>query len=193
MADSALVSDAPKPGDAPAPDPLAARLDRLEAPAKPGSGLELDPSRAAPAPSGPSAPGPGFVRPWADRPDPPRTGRRVGLVLIAVLVVGGVLVLTAPALLPGLRGAGSSGVRAHGPLEDALRGTTAPAPLVVLCEPDGATVKLGGKIVGTCPWAGENTWTEPIDVEVTLPGYHPWRHTVTAGAEAHLTAKLVRR
>jgi serine/threonine-protein kinase len=187
------VSDAPKPGAAPAPDPLAARLDRVEAPAPPSSGLELDTSRAAPAPSEPSVPGPGFVRPWADRPSPPRTGRRVGLILVGLLVVAGVLALTAPALIPGLGGAGPTGVRAHGLLEDALGRAAAPAPLVVLCEPDGATVKVGGKIVGTCPWAGENTWTGPVEVEVTLPGYQPWRHTVAAGAEAHLTAKLVRR
>ena len=73
-------------------------------------------------------------------------------------------------------------------------GTPAPT-LLVLSEPAGATVLVGGAEVGTTPWAGDNVWPskEPLRVEVRKVGYQPWVGITTGGQQATLEANLKKR
>jgi hypothetical protein len=72
-------------------------------------------------------------------------------------------------------------------------GTPAPT-LLVLSEPSGATVLVGGREVGVTPWAGDNVWPkEPLRVEVRKSGYRPWVGLTMGGQQATLEATLRRR
>jgi PEGA domain len=73
-------------------------------------------------------------------------------------------------------------------------GTPAPT-LLVLSEPAGATVLVGGTEVGTTPWAGDNVWPskEPLRVEVRKVGYQPWVGLTMGGQQATLEANLRKR
>ncbi len=72
-------------------------------------------------------------------------------------------------------------------------GTPAPT-LLVLSEPSGATVLVGGTEVGITPWAGDNVWPrEPLRVEVRKAGYRPWVGLTMGGQQATLEANLRRR
>ena len=67
-------------------------------------------------------------------------------------------------------------------------GTPAPS-LLVLSEPSGATVLVGGAEVGKTPWAGDNVWPKgPLRIEVRKPGYRSWETTVEGGAERTVDA-----
>jgi PEGA domain-containing protein len=70
-------------------------------------------------------------------------------------------------------------------------GTPAPT-LLVLSEPSGATVLVGGSEVGVTPWAGDNVWPskEPLRVEVRKAGYKPWVGVTMGGKQATLEATL---
>ena len=66
--------------------------------------------------------------------------------------------------------------------------------LVVLSEPSGATVLVGGTEVGVTPWAGDNVWpAEPLKIEVRKAGYRPWVGMTVGGKQATLEASLKRR
>jgi PEGA domain-containing protein len=72
-------------------------------------------------------------------------------------------------------------------------GTPAPT-LLVLSEPSGATVLIGGAEVGVTPWAGDNVWPRtPLRVEVRKAGYKPWQGVTVGGTQATLEANLRRR
>ena len=72
-------------------------------------------------------------------------------------------------------------------------GTPAPT-LLVLSEPSGATVLVGGTEVGLTPWAGDNVWPrEPLRVEVRKAGYKPWQGVTLGGTQATLEATLHRK
>jgi serine/threonine-protein kinase len=73
-------------------------------------------------------------------------------------------------------------------------GTPAPT-LLVLSEPSGATVLVGGTEVGVTPWAGDNVWPskEPLRVEVRKAGYKPWVGLTMGGQQATLEATLKKR
>ena len=72
-------------------------------------------------------------------------------------------------------------------------GTPAPT-LLVLSEPAGATVLVGGTEVGITPWAGDNVWSkEPLRVEVRKVGYKPWIGLTMGGQQATLEATLKKR
>jgi serine/threonine-protein kinase len=70
-------------------------------------------------------------------------------------------------------------------------GTPAPT-LLVLSEPSGATVLVGGTEVGVTPWAGDNVWPskEPLRVEVRKAGFKPWVGLTMGGQQATLEATL---
>ncbi|HVP60592.1 MAG TPA: PEGA domain-containing protein [Myxococcaceae bacterium] len=72
-------------------------------------------------------------------------------------------------------------------------GTPAPT-LLVLSDPAGATVLVGGAEVGVTPWAGDNVWPkEPLRVEVRKAGYKPWVGLTMGGQQATLEANLRKR
>jgi len=73
-------------------------------------------------------------------------------------------------------------------------GTPAPT-LLVLSEPSGATVVVGGTEVGVTPWAGDNVWpaNEPLRIEVRKAGYRSWVGLTQGGQQATLEANLKRR
>jgi len=72
-------------------------------------------------------------------------------------------------------------------------GTPAPT-LLILSEPSGATVLVGGAEVGVTPWAGDNVWPrEPLRIEVRKAGYKPWVGLTMGGQQATLEANLRRR
>ena len=73
-------------------------------------------------------------------------------------------------------------------------GTPAPT-LLVLSDPSGATVLVGGAEVGVTPWAGDNVWPakEPLRVEVRKAGYRPWVGLTQGGQQATLEANLKKK
>jgi hypothetical protein len=72
-------------------------------------------------------------------------------------------------------------------------GTPAPA-LLIMSEPSGATVLVGGREVGRTPWAGDNVWPEgPLRVELRKAGYRSWAATTEGGAQRTIDATLRRR
>jgi len=73
-------------------------------------------------------------------------------------------------------------------------GTPAPT-LLVLSDPAGATVLVGGTEVGVTPWAGDNVWPtkEPLRVEVRKAGYRSWVGLTQGGQQATLEANLKKR
>jgi eukaryotic-like serine/threonine-protein kinase len=79
--------------------------------------------------------------------------------------------------------------------EEPARSRPAQAPsLVVLSEPSGATVLVGGTEVGVTPWAGDNVWpAEPLRIEVRKAGYRPWVGMTVGGKQATMEASLKRR
>jgi PEGA domain len=72
-------------------------------------------------------------------------------------------------------------------------GTPAPS-LVVLSEPSGATLFIGGTEVGRTPWAGDNVWPQgPLRIEVRKPGWRTWQGATEGGAERTVQVTLRRR
>ncbi len=73
-------------------------------------------------------------------------------------------------------------------------GTPAPT-LLVLSDPSGATVVVGGTEVGVTPWAGDNVWPakEPLRIEVRKAGYRSWVGLTQGGQQATLEANLKKR
>ena len=129
------------------------------------------------------------------------------LALLAA-VAGGVFIVTtarktvdrllAPGvldrLIPGNARPGQAGQSRTGS-EPAEKRVGTPAPsLLVLSQPTGATVLVGGAVVGATPWAGDNVWPKgPLRVEVRKAGYRSWEATVEGGVEQTVEATLRRR
>ncbi len=114
--------------------------------------------------------------------------------VLAVLVAGAWLVTTGK--LPGWKGFSFDLFRPE-PKKDQVTekrvGTPAPT-LLVLSEPSGATVLVGGTEVGITPWAGDNVWPrEPLRIEVRKAGYKPWVGLTMGGQQATLEANLRKR
>ena len=64
------------------------------------------------------------------------------------------------------------------------------ASMLIMSEPSGAQVRIGGTLVGTTPYAADNLYEGTVPLEVTLPGYAPFTTTLVGHAETHLTATL---
>jgi hypothetical protein len=136
---------------------------------------------------------------------PPRPGRfhgsdmRWGTWLLRAAVLG-LVVVGAWAVTSGKtslwKGLSLDFLRSGKKEEVVERRVGTPAPtLLVLSEPAGATVLVGGAEVGTTPWAGDNVWPskEPLRVEVRKVGYQPWVGITTGGQQATLEANLKKR
>ncbi len=84
---------------------------------------------------------------------------------------------------------------------EAVRGTLDPSsvielpPLVVRSQPEGAQVRIDGVDKGTTPLMMDNEYPQGVEisVQVSLPGYKPWKGTFAGGAPAQLDAKLQKR
>jgi hypothetical protein len=180
-----------------APPPQHASLELVERPPRP-------PSDFAPMPV-PDRP----VR----APSPEIRWFRWFLVLaLLAAVAGGVFVVTtarntvdrllAPGVLerllpgnlrPGQAGKGQTGTGGEAATPEKRIGTPAPS-ILVLSQPAGATVLVGGGVVGTTPWAGDNVWPKgKVRVEVRKAGYRSWETTVEGGVEQTVEATLRRK
>lgn len=87
----------------------------------------------------------------------------------------------------------------YGPRElrtryEALTGPPSQAVLTVLSTPDGAQVRIGGKVVGNTPLMQENLYPRgvEVDVQVTMRGYKPWTGKLRGGEAVTLEAVLKR-
>jgi len=168
---------------------LENRFDKVEAPA---------PVPASPSPEAPlelAERGPKVYEPrieqFRDDPAPPR--RRTGALkfvigaLVLALVAGVAFVVIQPKLdlpIP-------EGVREVGLVQEALRPPDA-APLVIMSDPPGATITIGGTVVGETPWAGENRWLGETKLVLQLKGFRVWEAKLTEGKPLTVDAKLTR-
>lgn len=122
-------------------------------------------------------------------------GRWLGrAVLLGALVAGGWFFLSGK--LPSFKGLSLDFLKAEQPKEEVKeKRVFTPAPtLLVLSEPSGATVLIGGTEVGLTPWAGDNVWPkEPLRVEVRKAGYRPWQGLTMGGKQDTLQATLRKR
>ena len=98
--------------------------------------------------------------------------------------------------LPGLKGLSRDFLKSGTPKDEGPPkrvGTPAPT-LLVLSEPSGATVLVGGAEVGVTPWAGDNVWPkEPLRIELRKAGYRPWEGITMGGKQDTLQATLRKR
>lgn len=116
----------------------------------------------------------------------------VRALVLGALGAGGWVVATGK--LPALKGFSFDllGWKPKGEVTEKRVGTPAPS-LLVLSEPSGAKVFIGGVEVGVTPWAGDNVWPkEPLRVEVRKAGYRPWQGVTMGGQQATLEANLRR-
>jgi serine/threonine-protein kinase len=139
------------------------------------------------APKRPEAPVEGYRAPIPAR----RRSLAVRIVLAAAIagavLLGGGLLFSKP----GGAGKPAETVHENGLLDRLVAGGPRP-PAIVSSEPAGATVRIGGTVVGVTPWAGDNVWAGETPVVVELPGYKPWRGTLRGGEEVNLNARLTK-
>ncbi len=178
----------------PAYEPTLVSPSRQGAPFHRTERVELAERRPAPAESD-------FVPP---QPEPAvrftapdiRWGRWLLRAAIAALVVAGALVAARGSIswLQGLSFPGLGPGEAKEAKQEKRVGTPAPT-LLVLSEPPGATVLVGGTEVGVTPWAGDNVWPpkEILRIEVRKAGYQTWTGLTMGGQQATLQANLRRR
>lgn len=108
----------------------------------------------------------------------------VGLGVLGALVAGGLYAW------PQLERLLSS---AQGLVRNPLSSTTIELPsLIVRSQPEGAHVRVDGEDKGTTPLVMDNPYPAGMEVpvQVSLPGYKPWKGTLTGGAPAQLEVKL---
>lgn len=65
----------------------------------------------------------------------------------------------------------------------------APAGIAIQSVPDGATVSLDGRAIGTAPLEVELDPGEPVTIELTLDGYRPLARTLTPQADVQSTMR----
>jgi serine/threonine-protein kinase len=173
-----LAAPRPAPVASPQPVPNAAPLPWQVPSAEP---LEL--ARQPRRPTRARTPVPTFRPSVEPTPSSFDFGHALRTVLIAavVLAAGGKLFSLA---LPTLR-----------PMLMAL---PVPIPglgpdLTIRSTPPGASVRVEGQEVGTTPLSVGNTWPAgSISVEVSMPGYRPWRSTFAGNEPVTLEAQLQR-
>jgi serine/threonine-protein kinase len=109
------------------------------------------------------------------------------LGMLAVLGVAGFFALPhLQRLLPGAQAVVRNTLNSH---------TIELPPLIIRSQPEGAHVRVDGVDRGTTPLVMDNEYPPGVDisVEVTRPGYKPWKGTFTGGAPAQLDARLQKR
>lgn len=163
---------------------LEGRLNRVEAPpAEPDEPIELA-----------ERPKPKAYEEQQPYRAPHVSGRRsLALKIVIAAAVLGVALLVAALVGPHARTPGKGGlemVRDNTVVDSLLSGGTK-APLIVSSEPPGATITIGGAVVGKTPWAGDNTWDGNALVVIELPGYKKWTGKLRGG-EQTISANLQR-
>lgn len=68
-----------------------------------------------------------------------------------------------------------------------------PARVIVTSTPSGATVRIDGAEMGRTPWAGDHRGATPFELEVSAPGYAPYKQTLPPGEASSVSATLQRR
>lgn len=120
-------------------------------------------------------------------PPPPNPRRRVAIaVFVAALVVGLGLLAMSLVLPPSSWSSGLERLEVSGAV-----GAAAPT-VVVTSEPDGASVRIDGRLVGTTPWASDNLWGDTT-IAVERPGYVTFTAPLKARANVRVDAQLRRR
>ena len=148
----------------------------------PSAALWQPPPPAPPAPAAEAVPGDGYD-PLPNRYGP-RARRPGGPLLLLLLLVaaagGGAYYFIGPRAL-----------RAQ---LDSMAGPPSQAVLIVLSQPDGAQVRIAGKVVGTTPLSQENLYPRGVELEVqvTARGYKPWTGKIRGGESVTLEANLRR-
>ncbi|HTS82185.1 MAG TPA: PEGA domain-containing protein [Myxococcaceae bacterium] len=179
----------------PAYEPTVISSSRAEMPPHAPEGVEL--AERAPPPMASD-----FVVPRPEKPvryrSPDIAWRRWGLLVLLLAAVGGGgwAVMTGKLSLKKLGTLSLDSLRTGEEPKDAVQKHVAtPAPtLLVLSDPSGATVLVGGTEVGVTPWAGDNVWPkEPLRIEVRKAGYKPWQGLTMGGKQETLEATLKRR
>ena len=196
-----LLHEVPRPGEEslihdPAYEPTVISHSQGPMPAPPRSRAEAVELSERPPPPMVSdfAPPPSQKRVRFTSPDI-RWGRWLArLVLLGLVVAGGWFAVGGK--LPSFKGFSLDFLKADPPKQEATeKRVFTPAPtLLVLSEPEGATVLVGGTEVGVTPWAGDNVWPkEPLRVEVRKAGYRPWQGLTMGGKQETLQATLKKR
>ncbi|MDP3504397.1 MAG: hypothetical protein Q8S33_28935 [Myxococcales bacterium] len=161
---------------APAPAPAPAPPAKAVAPEPP---LEL---ARKPQPRGDAAP-------TAYRPDLTPSRRWVPVALIALVLSGVGIAVTAmmikPASAPRI-----PTIELPDQLRDALPALSGP-PIVITSEPPGATIRAGALELGKTPWAGNNPFLLDTEVTLSLSGYQTRKTMLRGASEAHLNVTLV--
>jgi hypothetical protein len=65
-------------------------------------------------------------------------------------------------------------------------------PVIVSSTPTGASVSIGGKVVGVTPWAGDNVWRGTVPVVIDAKGYQRWKGQLVGGKPQTLDVTLRR-
>ncbi|WP_269744449.1 serine/threonine-protein kinase [Stigmatella aurantiaca] len=124
----------------------------------------------------------GARAPLAAFPEQRAPARRWMGLLGAVALLGPLLVLTVPWL---------QDLRPHWLSKEQV---IAYPSLSIESHPEGARVLVEGVDQGKTPLVMDNTYPPgEVSVQLTLPGYKPWKGTFTGGAPATLDARLQRR
>ncbi len=106
---------------------------------------------------------------FRDEPAPsPRSDAHVLKWLLAISV----LTFIAGAAFLILRPRGTDAVRETSALDQLL--SREKPTLLINSTPTGATIIIGGNVVGETPWAGENQWEGQTSLILLKSGYKPW-------------------
>jgi eukaryotic-like serine/threonine-protein kinase len=133
----------------------------------------------------PAVPDLSVIRPTGTKLPQSGMGKWVFLIAVLGLAGGGVY------LWPSLAGKKSTDIpKALAAKLPAAR----TAVLHVNSEPEGASVKINGTVVGTTPLITENLYPQgELEVTVNLRGYRTWTGKFQGGKDAQLDALLLRK
>lgn len=166
-----LDADGKVVGQVRRPD-VHARADEL------GSANEAPLELAERAPKPPEEP---YDAPtYRDEADPGAAGRRrrrAALVAAAFMVLA-IATLVAFGLMPSVQRHVPEQLNGHKPT------------MLIMSEPSGAAVRIGGKLVGQTPYAADNLYTGTQQLELSLPGYASFKASFEGDSPVQLSATL---
>ncbi|MBL8954263.1 MAG: PEGA domain-containing protein [Myxococcaceae bacterium] len=119
--------------------------------------------------------------PYRDEVARPRS--RAGVIAVAVLAVLGLAAVGAFMFVPTLQ--------RKLPVDLPLG--MAKGSLVVTSTPEGASVVVDGKVVGTTPFAADNRWSGRPKLELRLAGYETFRDSFEGNTNQSIAATLKKK